>query len=144
MCHNKFFVGVLNSEDDGLMNDAQLFVEDSNIDPMVGMEFKNENEIFEFYKKYAYHIGFLVRKRTLQKNNKGVVTYVAFTCSREGRRGSNKNTTLNPQPTVKPVVKLGCQLVQMLLEYGKLLVSISSTITKLVHPSPEYFDAIVS
>ncbi|XP_073126370.1 protein FAR1-RELATED SEQUENCE 2-like [Henckelia pumila] len=91
-------LGSLNSEADGLMNDAQLFVEDSEIEPKVVMKFKNENEVFEFYKMYAYHVGFPVRKRTSQKNNKGVVTYVAFTCSREGYRSSNTNTTLNPQP----------------------------------------------
>ncbi|XP_073121577.1 protein FAR1-RELATED SEQUENCE 4-like [Henckelia pumila] len=63
------------------------------------MKFGNENEVFEFYKRYAYHVGFPVRKRNLQKNNKGDVTYIAFTCIREGRKCSNTSTTLKPQQT---------------------------------------------
>ncbi|XP_073154068.1 protein FAR1-RELATED SEQUENCE 5-like [Henckelia pumila] len=90
---------VVNSVDGGLMNDTHLLVEDSEIDPKVGMKFKNENENFEFYKKYVYRVGFSVRKRTSQNNNKGVVTFVVFTCSREGCRSSNTSTTLKPQPT---------------------------------------------
>ncbi|XP_073138623.1 protein FAR1-RELATED SEQUENCE 5-like [Henckelia pumila] len=118
-----FIIGVLNSVhgglmndapldseiepvDGGLMNDAPLFVEDSEIEPKVGMKFKNENEVFEFYKRYVYHVGFSVRKRTSQKNNKGVVTFIAFTCSREGCRGSNTSTTLKPQPNSQ----IGCKV----------------------------------
>ncbi|XP_073130762.1 protein FAR1-RELATED SEQUENCE 5-like [Henckelia pumila] len=94
-----FCVGALNSKNDGLVNDVHLFAEDIEIEPKVGMKFENENEVFEFYKRYAYHVGFPVRKRTSQKNKQGVVTYIAFTCGRESRRDSNTSTTMKPQPT---------------------------------------------
>ncbi|XP_073129240.1 protein FAR-RED IMPAIRED RESPONSE 1-like [Henckelia pumila] len=94
-----FCVSALNSKNDGVVNDVHLFAEDIEIEPNVGMKFENENEVFDFYKRYAYHVGFPVRKRTSRKNKEGVVTYIAFTCGRESRINSNTSTTMKPQPT---------------------------------------------
>ncbi|KAG6493535.1 hypothetical protein ZIOFF_048527 [Zingiber officinale] len=69
------------------MNDAPLFVEDSEIEP------KLEEELHSLLHTFHSHV--------VEKDAK------------------------------------------MLLEYGKVPVSISSTITKLVLPNPEYLDAIV-
>ncbi|XP_073137991.1 protein FAR1-RELATED SEQUENCE 5-like [Henckelia pumila] len=91
--------GALNSKNDGVVNDVHLFAEDIEIEPKVGMKFENENEVFDFYKRYAYHVGFSVRKRTSRKNKEGVVPYIAFTCGRESRINSNTSTTMKPQPT---------------------------------------------
>ena len=38
----------------------ELLGEDNYLVPKVGMKFNDENEVFEFYKMYAYHVGFLV------------------------------------------------------------------------------------
>ncbi|XP_022891821.1 protein FAR-RED IMPAIRED RESPONSE 1-like [Olea europaea var. sylvestris] len=63
------------------------------------MTFKDEKELFDFYKQYAYTVGFPVRKRNSKKGDDGIVRFVTFTCSHEGRRSSNTNSALRPQPT---------------------------------------------
>ncbi|XP_022889311.1 protein FAR1-RELATED SEQUENCE 5-like [Olea europaea var. sylvestris] len=74
---------------------------DGAIVPEVGMKFKDENEIFEFYKKYAYGVGFPVRKRNSGKDDNGVLRYVTFVCSQEGKRFSNTSGCLKPQATIQ-------------------------------------------
>ncbi|XP_022845322.1 protein FAR1-RELATED SEQUENCE 5-like [Olea europaea var. sylvestris] len=69
--------------------------------PRPGMKFKDENEIFKFYKKYAYQVGFPVRKRNSRKGEDGIVGYVCFTCGREGRQTTATSSSLNPQPTIQ-------------------------------------------
>lgn len=44
----------------------------------VYMKFKDKNEIFEFYKRYAYDLDFPVRKRNLKKDDNGVLQCVTF------------------------------------------------------------------
>ena len=56
--------------------DDELLGEDGPLVPKVGMKFNNENAVFDFYKSYAYEIGFLVRKRNSKKGDNGVVKYV--------------------------------------------------------------------
>ncbi|KAL2492848.1 Protein FAR1-RELATED SEQUENCE [Abeliophyllum distichum] len=79
--------------------DDDIVGENSVIVPKVGMKFNDENEIFEFYKRYAYLVGFPIRKRNSRKGDGGIVRYVTLTCSREGRRSSTTSTSLKPQPT---------------------------------------------
>lgn len=69
--------------------------------PEVGMTFDDENQIFEFYKRYAYEISFPVRKRNSKKDDDGVLTYVTYVCSREGNIIRNRSSTLKPQPTIQ-------------------------------------------
>ena len=91
-----------NDEDYNLMEnldglDAEILEKDSEIIvPHVGMKFKHANEVFELYKKYAYNVGFPIRKRTLRKGEDGVVKYVTFSCCREGQRTRSKSTSLRP------------------------------------------------
>ncbi|KAL2461791.1 protein FAR1-RELATED SEQUENCE 5-like [Abeliophyllum distichum] len=42
--------------------DDEILGKNSSIVPKVGMKFKDENGVFEFYKSYAYHVGFPVKK----------------------------------------------------------------------------------
>ncbi|XP_052169880.1 protein FAR1-RELATED SEQUENCE 4-like isoform X2 [Diospyros lotus] len=81
--------------------DNECTSEASEIVPTVGMKFRDYNEIFEFYKTYAYNVGFPVRKRNSKKNDDGSLKYVTFACSREGRRTSDTSSSLKPQPTIK-------------------------------------------
>ncbi|XP_022889105.1 protein FAR1-RELATED SEQUENCE 5-like [Olea europaea var. sylvestris] len=67
----------------------------------VGMLFKHEEDIYNFYKKYAYAVGFPVKKRNSKKGEDGVLRYLTLTCSREGRLNGNISSSLKPQPTVK-------------------------------------------
>ncbi|XP_052195252.1 protein FAR1-RELATED SEQUENCE 5-like isoform X1 [Diospyros lotus] len=79
--------------------------EHNDLVPKVGMKFKDENEIYKFYKKYAYHVGFPIKKRNSKKCEDGVLRYVAYACSREGKRTSKACTSLKPLPTIR----VGCK-----------------------------------
>lgn len=46
---------------------------DGPIVPKVGIKFKDENEIFEFYRRHAYELGFPIRKRDSKKDDDGVL-----------------------------------------------------------------------
>ncbi|XP_022885539.1 protein FAR-RED IMPAIRED RESPONSE 1-like [Olea europaea var. sylvestris] len=97
------------SNDENLMDNV-ITLEDDNVGgnaaiaPEVGIKFNDEQEWFEFYKKYAYEVGFPVRRRNFGKYN-GVVTNVTLTCSRGGQRRDKKGSSLKPQPTIQ----MGCK-----------------------------------
>ncbi|XP_052193932.1 protein FAR1-RELATED SEQUENCE 5-like [Diospyros lotus] len=77
----------------------------SDLVPEVGMKFNDENEIYEFYKRYAYHVGFPIKKRNSKKDEDGMVIYVVYACSREGKRTSQASTSLKPKATIR----VGCK-----------------------------------
>ncbi|XP_022883238.1 protein FAR-RED IMPAIRED RESPONSE 1-like [Olea europaea var. sylvestris] len=64
--------------------------------PKVGMKFNDEKDIYDFYKRYVYNVGFPVGKRNSQKDDYGVVKYVVFTC-----RNSNATGSLKPHATIQ-------------------------------------------
>ncbi|CAA2970434.1 Hypothetical predicted protein [Olea europaea subsp. europaea] len=68
-------------------------------EPNVGMMFNDEKEMLEFYKRYAYAVGFPFRKRNSKKGDDGIMRYMTFTCNREGRRNYATGGSLKPQPT---------------------------------------------
>lgn len=78
---------------------------DSIIVPEVGMLFKNENDMYNCYKKYAYVVGIPVKNRNSKNRDDGVLRYVTLTCSREGERIGNTIGSLKSQPTIK----IGCK-----------------------------------
>ena len=88
-----------------IMLNNELPREDSDFVPKVEMKFNDENGVFEFYKMYAYHVGFPIKRRNLKKGGDRVVRYVGYTCSREGKRNIKVRTFLKPQPTIQ----LGCK-----------------------------------
>ncbi|XP_052193847.1 protein FAR1-RELATED SEQUENCE 3-like [Diospyros lotus] len=49
----------------------ELLEDDNELIPNVGMKFNDEKEVFEFYKRYAYHVGFLVKRRSSKKGDDG-------------------------------------------------------------------------
>lgn len=65
----------------------------------VGMMFNDENDTLDFYKHYAFQVGFPVRKWNSKKGVDGVMRYVTFTCGREGRRSYGSSNSLKQQPT---------------------------------------------
>ncbi|CAA2994581.1 Hypothetical predicted protein [Olea europaea subsp. europaea] len=69
--------------------------------PEVGMKFKDKNEIFNFYKRYTYNMGFLVRKRNLKRDDDGVLRYVIYVCSHEGKKISNTSFSLKLHATIQ-------------------------------------------
>ncbi|XP_022875791.1 protein FAR1-RELATED SEQUENCE 5-like [Olea europaea var. sylvestris] len=58
------------------------------------MIFDGEKELHDFYKRDAYTVDFPVRKRNSKKGDDGVVRYITFTCSREGRRANNTSNNV--------------------------------------------------
>ncbi|KAL2479903.1 protein FAR-RED IMPAIRED RESPONSE 1-like [Abeliophyllum distichum] len=52
--------------DNGFGLNDEMCREDGEIVPNVGMKFKDDNEVYEFYKIYAYRLGFLVRKTNFE------------------------------------------------------------------------------
>ncbi|XP_022856443.1 protein FAR-RED IMPAIRED RESPONSE 1-like [Olea europaea var. sylvestris] len=69
--------------------------------PEVGMQFNDKKEVYDFYARYAYTVGFPVRKRSSARDVDGVLRYITLTCSREGRRIGNTSTSLKSQPTIQ-------------------------------------------
>ncbi|XP_022883438.1 protein FAR-RED IMPAIRED RESPONSE 1-like [Olea europaea var. sylvestris] len=55
--------------------EGETSVEDDVNAPEVGMIFKDEKDMCDFYRKYAYAICFPVKKRNLKKGNDGVLRY---------------------------------------------------------------------
>ncbi|XP_022845747.1 protein FAR-RED IMPAIRED RESPONSE 1-like isoform X1 [Olea europaea var. sylvestris] len=64
----------------------------------VSMMFNNDKELFDFYKRYTYNVGFPVQKRNSKKGDDGPLKYVILTCSHEGRKTNNANSSLNQHP----------------------------------------------
>uniref|UniRef100_A0ACD5YRS4 Uncharacterized protein n=2 Tax=Avena sativa TaxID=4498 RepID=A0ACD5YRS4_AVESA len=59
--------------------------------PEVDMEFDSEEKSYEFYNKYAGHIGFSVRKSTSHKSSENITKVRTFVCSREGYNRDKKS-----------------------------------------------------
>ncbi|KAL2484592.1 Protein FAR1-RELATED SEQUENCE [Abeliophyllum distichum] len=54
--------------------------------PTVGMKFLSDEEAFEFYRAYAYKVGFPVKRRNSKKGDDGELRYVT-----EGSRSSSSD-----------------------------------------------------
>ncbi|XP_022874023.1 protein FAR1-RELATED SEQUENCE 5-like [Olea europaea var. sylvestris] len=93
-------------EEPNLLGGDEIVGGDGAIVPEVGMKFKHEKELFDFYKRYAYKVGFLVRTRNSKKDDDGVVRYITLTCSREGKRSSTTVGSLRPQATIQTSCKV--------------------------------------
>lgn len=91
-------------------------------------------------KKYAYAVGFPIKKKNLKKGDDGELRYMTLTCSHEGRRIDNCTGSLKPQPTVKMGAKLGSLHRQIFMGYGELTRFTSTTIMKLVRQNRGYID----
>lgn len=63
-------------------------------------EFNNENDLFDYYKKYTYVEVFPVRKRNSKKDDDGIMRYVTLTYSREGKKSNTISGSLKSQPTI--------------------------------------------
>ncbi|GER42668.1 FAR1-related sequence 1 [Striga asiatica] len=93
---------IIPNQDHETKSSAIVMVGGENIGaPRAGMEFKDINSVFDFYKKYAYSVGFPVRKRNSRKDDDGILRYVTFTCSHEGKRMSGTRGSLRSQPTTQ-------------------------------------------
>ncbi|PON38682.1 FHY3/FAR1 family [Parasponia andersonii] len=58
--------------------------------PKVSMEFKIEEEAYDFYNAYVYKVGFGIRRSKGQKGKNGRMISRTFRCSYEGYHGKDR------------------------------------------------------
>lgn len=78
--------------------------EEIDLKPKIGMYFETEDDAYEFYKKYAEGIGFVVRKSHKSRNTRLAVTKRWFVCHRQGFK-QERSETKNPRA---PGSRTGC------------------------------------
>ncbi|XP_027150221.1 protein FAR1-RELATED SEQUENCE 5-like [Coffea eugenioides] len=74
--------------------------------PELGMEFNSEEDAYKFYNKYAFKMGFSVRKDYLNKDKDGVTTSRRYSCCKEGVKRKYEGDVM-PKRTRAPT-KTGC------------------------------------
>ncbi|KAF0891306.1 hypothetical protein E2562_009481 [Oryza meyeriana var. granulata] len=74
--------------------------------PELGMEFDDEDKAYEFYNRYAGHVGFSVRKSSSDKSAENITRSRTFVCSREGFRKDKKGAKEVKRP--RPETRIGC------------------------------------
>ncbi|XP_071933754.1 protein FAR1-RELATED SEQUENCE 5-like [Coffea arabica] len=74
--------------------------------PELGMEFNSEEDAYKFYNKYAFKIGFSVRKDYLNKDKDGVTTSRRYSCCKESVKRKYEGDMM-PKRTQAPT-KTGC------------------------------------
>ncbi|KAG8070950.1 hypothetical protein GUJ93_ZPchr0006g40630 [Zizania palustris] len=75
--------------------------------PWLGQEFDSDHDACEFYRYYAWKLGFNVRREYANKSRKtGEVTSRKLVCSREGFKAPDKRT--NHTRTPQPDTRTGC------------------------------------
>jgi len=73
--------------------------------PKEGLEFANLEECEKFYKAYAHHVAFSIRKWSSKKGEGGVERYKYFVCYKQGFR--RVSTNMNSNQKVK-LTRQGC------------------------------------
>ncbi|KAJ4757011.1 Protein FAR1-RELATED SEQUENCE 5 [Rhynchospora pubera] len=83
--------------------------------PFVGKEFMTEDDAKDFYNRYAYIMGFSIRKATFYKSVKSdEVTSLRFVCSMEGlskkcKEAQNENAPTKSPQKDRPANRNGCK-----------------------------------
>ncbi|KAH7663258.1 FHY3/FAR1 family protein [Dioscorea alata] len=81
-----------------------VVVEDSiceRITPKAGMVFNSEEEVYDFYVKYAQQEGFGITKRTTKSEDGRKLKYYALACIRGGKRTSTAKDSFKPRLSTK-------------------------------------------
>jgi hypothetical protein len=112
--------------------------------PKVGMLFEEISSAEKFYKQYAHHVGFSVR-RGQQLIVKEVLQWKRFKCAREGYRSTKGTVSASPHKKKRKVIKLtrcGCD-AQMYVKRDcdgkyKIVSVIEQHNHELVSPSKQH------
>ncbi|KAH9697333.1 protein FAR1-RELATED SEQUENCE [Citrus sinensis] len=70
-------------------------------EPMIGISFNTDTEMFMYFKEYGKKKGFLVMRRSSRKDSDGILRNVSFACGRSGETRSKSTNILKPQPNIK-------------------------------------------
>ncbi|KAM0890599.1 hypothetical protein ACQ4PT_026930 [Festuca glaucescens] len=126
--------------------DGFLFIPEcaEEMKPKVGMLFEEISSAEKFYKQYAHHVGFSVR-RGQQLIVKEVLQWKRFKCAREGYRSTKGTITASPHKKKRKVIKLtrcGCD-AQMYVKRDcdgkyKIVSVIEQHNHELVSPSKQH------
>ncbi|XP_031504283.1 protein FAR1-RELATED SEQUENCE 5-like [Nymphaea colorata] len=81
----------------------------NNMEPYVGMEFKNEEAARSFYNAYARHVGFSIRSSSTQRARGGKCIGRHFVCSKEGFRQKKRASNETQGKRFRPVTREGCK-----------------------------------
>ncbi|KAH9655784.1 protein FAR1-RELATED SEQUENCE [Citrus sinensis] len=70
-------------------------------EPIIGMSFDSDVDLFIYFKEYGKRKGFPVLRRTSRKDSDGILRNVTFACGRSGETRSKSVNILKPQPNAK-------------------------------------------
>ncbi|KDO53182.1 hypothetical protein CISIN_1g0370262mg, partial [Citrus sinensis] len=70
-------------------------------EPIIGMSFDSDTDLFIYFKGYSKRKGFPVLRRTSRKDSYGILRNVTFACGRSGETRSKSVKILKPQPNAK-------------------------------------------
>ncbi|XP_059669233.1 protein FAR1-RELATED SEQUENCE 5-like [Cornus florida] len=94
----------LESPNNDKVNDQELekqIVDDEVEIPKIGMTFESEEEVRNYFKKYAKHQGFGVTKKSAKNRSDGKSSYFSLVCSRNGNKISKAKGLFHPRPSSK-------------------------------------------
>ncbi|XP_028769836.1 protein FAR1-RELATED SEQUENCE 5-like [Neltuma alba] len=82
---------------------------DTNIVPILGLEFNNIEEAWQYWVGYGRRMGFGVRKENSNKSRKdGSITYYRYVCHKEGVRKPDKRDFKTKKP--RQETRTGCEV----------------------------------
>ncbi|GAY68387.1 hypothetical protein CUMW_263720 [Citrus unshiu] len=76
---------------------------EENDEPIIGMSFDSDTNLFIYFKEYGKRKGFPVLRRTSRKDSNEILRNVTFACRRNGETRSKSVNILKPQPNAKQV-----------------------------------------
>ncbi|XP_024042121.1 protein FAR1-RELATED SEQUENCE 5-like [Citrus clementina] len=74
---------------------------EENDEPIIGMSFDSDVDLFIYFKEYGKRKGFPILRRTSRKDSDGILRNVTFACGRSGETRSKSVNILKPQPNAK-------------------------------------------
>ncbi|KAH9659227.1 protein FAR1-RELATED SEQUENCE [Citrus sinensis] len=93
------FEQIKNMEKDIEVEELEKIEEDD--EPIIGMSFDSDADLFIYFKEYGKRKGFPVLRRTSRKDSDGILRNVTFACGRSGETRSKSVNILKPQPNAK-------------------------------------------
>ncbi|KAH9697326.1 protein FAR1-RELATED SEQUENCE [Citrus sinensis] len=96
---------------------------EENDEPIIGMSFDSDTDLFIYFKEYGKRKGFLVLRRTSRKDSNGILRNVTFACRRNGETRSKSVNILKPQPNAKQVAMQDWELgIKLCKNYQSLVI----------------------
>ncbi|EOX98245.1 Uncharacterized protein TCM_007052 [Theobroma cacao] len=78
-------------------------------DDILGLEFDDLEDVYEFYKAYACAMGFGVRKGGCRRNKDGIEVMKHFACSKEGHKAEKREKLENRAQEPKRSSRIDCK-----------------------------------